>query len=167
MEDNNIENGSGLNIEPIGELGYDDLINELIKENEKMKDDNTSLNNLYLRLRAEFENFKKRISGEKTELIKTANEKLILKIIPIIDNFERAKPLSDGVELIYKDFINVLKDSGVKEIICVGDDFDTDKHEALSLVDSELKSNTIIDVIEKGYILNGKVIRFAKVIVSK
>jgi len=135
---------------------------------EKSKEENVILNDKYLRLHAEFDNFRKRTTKEKIDLSKSANEKIILDILPIIDNFERAKPLSDGISLIYKDLQIKLINRGVSEIVCDGVVFDTDLHEAISILPIEDKeSGTIIEVVEKGYKLNGKVIRFSKVVVAQ
>ena len=125
-------------------------------------------NDRYLRLMAEFDNYKKRTLNEKMNLLNISNDKIILDIISILDNFERAEPLSDGMSLIYKDIQNKLKKYDVIEIDCKDKVFNTDEHEAITslpIVDS--RPNSIVEVVEKGYKINDRVIRFAKVVVSK
>jgi len=126
------------------------------------------LNDKYLRLYAEFENYRKRIQKENSERINLYNEKLILEILPIIDNFERSiKFNTDGIELIYNQLKGFLFNNGVSEIDCLGKKFDTDFHEAISTIKkNKYPENHVYKVIQKGYILNGKVIRHSKVIVT-
>jgi molecular chaperone GrpE len=132
----------------------------------------------YLRLLAEFENFKKRTFKEKEELYKTASSKVITAILPVLDDIDRAlssvsesketKPLIEGFDLISKKFKGILKQYGLEPIVSLEQDFDTDYHEALTIVETEdEKKGKVIDEIEKGYLLNGHVIRFAKVVVGK
>lgn len=132
------------------------------------------LNDSYLRLHAEFDNYRRRTMKEKADLLKTGNEKAILGVLTIVDDFERALPnipeeAKEGVELIYNKFLNFLAQNGVKEIDSLGELFDTDKHEAITTIpaQSEDQKDKIIDCIQKGYTLNDKVIRFPKVIVAK
>lgn len=134
----------------------------------------TELNDSYLRLHAEFDNYRKRTIKEKTELLKTGGEKVILSVLPIIDDFERALPLlpedtKEGIELIYNKFKTALSQNGVKEIDAVGEPFDTEHHEAVTTIPAqdEEQKDKVVDCIQKGYTLNDKVIRFAKVIVAK
>jgi molecular chaperone GrpE len=139
------------------------------------------LNDKYVRLSAEFDNFRRRSLKEKMELIKSAGEDILLNILPVMDNFERALKSMDGngeveigavkegVELIYNNFKEFLAQKGVKEIEAVGKEFDTDHHEAISKIpapEDDLKGK-VIDVIEKGYVMHEKVIRFAKVVVGE
>jgi molecular chaperone GrpE len=136
-------------------------------------------NDQLLRLQAEFDNYRKRTLKEKMELIKSAGENILNNILPIIDDFERAMkamenatevgPVKDGVDLIYKRFSDFLKTNGVKEIDAKEKDFDTDLHEAITKIPSpseELKGK-VVDVIQKGYTLNDKVIRFSKVVIGE
>jgi len=134
----------------------------------------TEINDSYLRLHAEFDNYRKRTIREKAELLKNGNEKAILGVLPIIDDFERALPLlpedaKEGVELIYNKFKSYLAQNGVKEIEAIGEPFDTERHEAVTTIPAQDKDqkDKVIDCIQKGYMLNDKVIRFAKVIVAK
>jgi molecular chaperone GrpE len=132
-----------------------------------------------LRLHAEFDNYRKRTLKEKMELTKTAGESLLLNIIPVVDDFERAmqamesstdaEAVKEGVLLIYKRFSEFLKQNGIKEIEAKEQDFDTDLHEAITKIPApteELKGK-VVDVIQKGYVLHDKVIRFSKVVIGE
>ncbi|MDH6356043.1 molecular chaperone GrpE [Dysgonomonas sp. PH5-45] len=137
------------------------------------------MNNSYLRLHAEFDNYRKRTIKEKADLIKTGGEKILIDLLPVIDDFERAienmdktndtEAIKEGVVLIYNKFISFLEKHGVKEIETVGQPFDVDKHEALTSVpaQSEDQKDKVIDCVQKGYTLQDKVIRYPKVIVAK
>lgn len=131
-----------------------------------------------LRLRADFENARKRMAKEKQELIKYANEDLIYKFLPVIDNFERAvacaeasqntKSILEGIELIQKQMNGILANYGLRQIPSVGEKFDPNKHEAIMKVESDLHSeDTVVEELQKGYTLNERVIRPAVVKVSK
>lgn len=137
------------------------------------------MNDKYLRLSAEFDNYRKRTLKEKMELTKSAGEQLLMNILPVVDNFERALKSMDtatdvaalkaGVDLIYANFKDFLGRNGVKEIEATGCDFNTDVHEAVTLIPAptpEMKGK-VIDCVQKGYFLNDKVIRFAKVVVGE
>ncbi len=154
----------------------------LSKEEEKVEEMGRKLaemNDKYLRLSAEFDNYRKRTLKEKMELTKSAGEQVLLNVLPVVDNFERALQSMDtatdvaalkaGVDLIYANFKEFLAQNGVKEIPTAGADFDTDLHEAVTLIPApapELKGK-VIDCVQKGYYLNDKVIRFAKVVVGE
>ena len=137
------------------------------------------LNDKYLRKVAEFENFRKRTTKEKTELILNGGEKVITKILPVIDDFERAMAngkdtddanvLREGMELIFKKLMKVLEGEGVERIATADKDFDTDFHEAIAMVSGmgDDKKGKVIDCVQTGYTLNGKVIRYAKVAVGQ
>ncbi len=133
----------------------------------------------YLRLFSEFDNFRKRTAKERIELFKTAHADLMLELLPVLDDFDRAmKSIKDakdiesvkqGIDLIYNKFYTLLEKKGLKSMDAVGKDFDTDFHEAITEIPApteELKSK-VVDVVEKGYTLNEKVIRYAKVVVGK
>lgn len=135
------------------------------------------LNDKYLRLYSEYENYRRRTSSEKVELLKTAAESTIMAMLPVLDDFERAianmetgdgKVHIEGVQLIYNKFRQALEQKGLEEIKAVGEKFNTDEHEALTQIPApdESKKDTVIDVIQKGYKLNGKVIRYARVVVG-
>lgn len=132
------------------------------------------LNDSFLRLHAEYDNYRKRTMKEKADIIKSGNEKAILGVLPIIDDFERAltnipDDAKEGFELIYNKFKNYLSQNGVKEVNPIGEPFDIDLHEAITTIpaqDNEQKDK-VVDCVEKGYILGDKIIRYAKVIVAK
>jgi len=128
-----------------------------------------------LRLFAEFENFRKRTAKEKLELYSTANKDLMTSLLPILDNFERSITANnyndeDGPVLIYKQLKSELEKKGLKEIETEkGSDFDLDFHEAITHLETKNKKEKgkVVDVIEKGYMLSDKVIRYTKVVVGK
>ena len=131
----------------------------------------------YLRLQAEFDNFRKRTAKEKLDLTTTASENVIKDILPVLDDFERALQNMEkngneadmqGVTLIFNKLKDTLKKKGLEEIEAMDADFNTDEHEALTLIPApdESKKGKVLDVIQKGYKLNGKVIRFARVVVG-
>jgi molecular chaperone GrpE len=133
----------------------------------------------YIRLSAEFDNYRKRTLREKMDMSKYAGEDLLLKIIPIMDDFERAlahmdtttdcTALKSGIDLIYNKFGEFLKQNGVKEIESLNNNFNVDLQEAVAKVpvNEENKKGTVIDVVQKGYYLQDKVLRFAKVVVGE
>ncbi len=136
------------------------------------------LKDKYLRLYADFENFRRRTAKEKLDMINSANEGLLKSLIPVIDDFERAKQSMDstdditavkeGVDLIYTKFTKTLESKGLKPMVSKGEPFDADLHESITQLPApspDLKGK-VIDEVEKGYYLNDKVIRFAKVIVG-
>jgi molecular chaperone GrpE len=136
------------------------------------------LHDKYLRLSAEFDNYRKRTLKERTDLIKTAGDEILKKILPVIDNFERAikameqssdvASLKEGVVLIYNHFKDFIQQQGIKEIKAMNEKFNPDFHEAVTTIPAptEEQKGTILDVIEKGYILHEKVVRYSKVVVG-
>lgn len=138
----------------------------LKKEAEEQKDK-------YLRLYADFDNFKKRTAKEKIELIQTAGKDVIKDMLAVVDDFERALKASgstdanDGVRLIYNKFVKTLADKGVKAMETVGTEFNPDLHEAITEIPVAGMEGKVIDEVEKGYYLNDKIIRYAKVVVGK
>lgn len=140
----------------------------------KIQDELSEARDKYIRLYAEFDNHRRRTAKEKLEMIQGANEHLIKALLPVMDDFERAEKAfkekndkeSEGLLLIQNKFRKVLDQFGVKPMEVKGD-FNPDLHEAITQVPGETgKKGQIVDVIEKGYLLNDKVIRFAKVVVS-
>lgn len=131
----------------------------------------------YIRLVAEFENYKKRTLKEKSELILNGSEKTVAAILPILDDFERAtadktedpQAIKEGYELIYKKFLKALETLGVHKIKTDNADFDVDYHEAIAMVPGmgDDKKGKVIDCVQTGYTLNDKVIRHAKVAVGQ
>lgn len=137
------------------------------------------LNDSHLRLHAEFDNYRKRTMKEKADIIKSAGERVLTDIIPLVDDFERAlgalheaeekDAILEGLDLIYAKFVTFLQQNGVKEIKTIGEEFDPEKFEAITTVPVQDKSQSgkVIDCIQKGYMLNDKIIRFPKVIVGE
>ena len=146
---------------------------------EKAQTEIEELKKQMLYKQAEFENFRKRTLKEKADLILNGGEKTIKTILPVLDDFERAMQqaektddvaaLKEGMELIFKKFIDILKKEGVEKIDTTDKDFDTDLHEAVALVPGmgDDKKGKVIDCIQTGYTLNNKVIRHAKVAVGQ
>lgn len=133
----------------------------------------------YLRLFAEFDNYKKRTTKERFEIFKTANSEVITALLPVLDDFERAskeieksvdQELFKGISLIQHKLIETLRGKGLKPVeINAGDEFDTDKMEAITQIPApsdDLKGK-VVDVVETGYALNDKVIRYAKVVIGQ
>jgi len=135
-------------------------------------------NDRLLRLYAEFDNYRKRTIKERIELSRTASEEIIISLLPVADDLERAiksldqscdeSAVGEGIKLIYAKFMNIFTQKGVEVIKTEGEVFNTDFHEAIANVpaESEEMKGKIFDVVEKGYLLNGKVIRYAKVVVG-
>lgn len=151
---------------------------ELIKELDAAKKQLEEDKDKFLRLSAEFDNFRKRTSKEKEEIVKYANEKLILELIDIHENLERGlenaknadnkDKLIEGMELIYKQFKNVLEKNGLMPIKALGEKFDPYKHEAVMITKTdEYDEETILEEFTRGYMLINKVIRYSKVRVAK
>ena len=151
------------------------LAQELEKANEQIEEQKDK----YLRLSAEFDNYRKRTMKEKAELILNGGEKSISSILPIVDDFERSlknmetatdvAAVKEGVELIYNKFMSVLGQNGVKVIETKEQPLDTDYHEAIAVIPApnEALKGKILDCVQTGYILNDKVIRHAKVVVGE
>jgi len=149
------------------------------EKTEKLEAEIIQLNDKYLRLYSEFDNYRKRTIKEKIDLGKTASADIILAILPVLDDFERAisafeisaestDSLKHGIILIFSKFINTLSQQGLQQMKTIGEEFNTDFHEAITNIpatDPEQKGK-VLDEVEKGYILSGKVIRFAKVVVG-
>lgn len=131
----------------------------------------------WLRLRAEFENFKKRMQKEKGDLLKFGNESLLRALLPVLDNLNRAlehgkktkenSSLLEGVEIVQKEFLNILERFGVKPVEAEGEVFDPEKHEAISQEESDLESNRVISAVQEGFLYHDRLLRPAKVIVSR
>ncbi len=148
------------------------------KELAKVKTELTEIKDKYLRLYSEFDNFRRRTAKEKLDLVSTANEDLMIELLPVIDDFERAiksfdsdngdvDNIKEGVMLIFNKLNNVTEKKGLKGMETnPGDDFNSELHDAISHIPApeEKFKGKIIDTIEKGYYLNDKVIRFAKVV---
>lgn len=137
------------------------------------------LNDTYLRLYADFENYRRKAIKEKAELLKSASKDVLVNILPVVDNFERAlqtiesatdvKAVGEGVSLIYQQVLTFLKQNGVEPIVTENETFDTELHEAITTipVQDEAMKGKVVDCTQKGYKLYDKVIRFAKVVVGQ
>lgn len=137
--------------------------------------DEEELNTRYLRLAADFQNYKRRVEKEKGDIYAYANEKIVVELLDVIDNFERAlehgaenESFAEGMNMIFKQFRGVLEKSGVEEINALGENFDPNFHHAvLTEKSDEHESGKVIQVLQKGYLLNKKVIRPAMVKVAE
>ena len=142
---------------------------------QELGDKLAEMNDKYLRLYSEYENYRKRTSGEKADLILNGGKDVIKAVLPVIDDLERAlaamadgENAKEGVQLIYNKLMNILSQKGLKPIEAKGEKFDEMLHEAVTQFPaaSEEQKGTVVDVVEKGYYLNDKVLRYAKVIVA-
>ncbi len=156
-----------------------DKVSKLKKKNEELQQEVEELKDKYLRLFAEFDNYKKRMLREKMELLETASKDTIKALLPVLDDFDRAKaaageenskePFSEGVELVYQKLHTILQQLGLEPMESTGKDFDPDHHEAIAEVPapSEELKGKVVDTVEKGYKLKDQIIRHAKVVVGK
>ena len=152
---------------------------EALSQEEILSNQLAEANDKFARLFAEFDNYKKRTSKERVELIQTAGQTVISKLLTVLDDFDRAlhamtgtqdvDAVKEGVELVNNKFRKILENEGLKEMSVMGEVFDADFQEAITTIPapSEEMKNKVIDVVEKGYTLNDKVIRFAKVVIGK
>ena len=149
-----------------------------ISDEDKFKAEASEWQNKYLRLYAEFDNFKRRTSKERLELLQIAGKDVIVDLLPVLDDFERAQKsietssdieaVKEGVKLVHHKLKNLLNSKGLKEMTSIGAEFDADVHEGITNIPApsdDLKGK-VLDELEKGYYLNDKVIRFAKVIIG-
>jgi molecular chaperone GrpE len=182
IHDNQEENPDSLPAEEQGEevqdITVDDEEQEVKRTPQNDAEKLADLNDKYLRLHADFENFRRRTNKEKSELIMYGNKELILKILPVYDDFERAMELMDksenkesivdGIKLIFNKFTSILQQAGIKEIDAKGQEFDPEIHEAITKIQAspEMKGK-IVDALQKGYMLNDKIIRHSKVVVGE
>ncbi len=174
-ENNNTENQTNEK-EAEKELTAEEKLNNELEETKQSLED---YKDKYLRLSAEFDNYRKRTLKEKAELIKNGGEKAIEAVLPILDDLERAlqnmqkaddvKAMYEGIDLIYQKFLKNLGHEGLTKMEPIGESFDTDFHEAIALVPTqeEDKKGKVLDCVQTGYKLNDKVIRHAKVVVAQ
>ena len=160
-------------------IAADDKLAQEDNALKELEDKFNSLNDSYLRLHAEFDNFRKRTIKEKADLIKSGGERVLTEVLTFADDFERAlqslhsatdkSAVVEGMDLIYSKFQDFLGQHGVKEIEAIGQPFDADKFEAVTTIPAmeESQKGSVIDCIQKGYYLNDKSIRFPKVIVGE
>lgn len=149
-----------------------------LSEEEKLKAESAEWNNKYLRLYAEFDNFKRRTSKERIDLMQMAGKDVIVELLTVLDDFERAQKsmetatdieaVKEGVNLVHHKLKNLLTSKGLKEMNAIGTEFDADLHEGITNIPAPTDNlkGKVIDELEKGYYLNDKVIRFAKVIIG-
>ena len=149
-----------------------------VKEEKSPEQELAELNDRFLRLYSEFDNYKRRTAKERLELFKTAGEDIIVSLLPVLDDFDRAmkaagdsgegKEVKQGMELIKNKLASTLEQKGLEPMNSMGKAFDTDNHEAITKIPAPKKKlkGKVVDVIEKGFLLNGKVIRHAKVVVG-
>lgn len=153
-------------------------VNEADKRIAELEEQVAQLNDKYLRIYSEFDNFRRRTAREKVEMLNSAGEEAIKALLPVLDNFERAiktnekatdvKAVNEGILLIAQMLKSVLQQKGLQVITSIGEPFNTDVHEAITEIPAptpDMKGK-VVDEVEKGYTLNGKVIRFAKVVVG-
>lgn len=153
------------------------LPEEFRTELEEYKNKSEEYYEMLQRMKAEFDNFRKRTQKEKEENAKYASEKVILSLLPVLDNFERAiesskinrdfETFSHGIEMILRQFMKVMEDHGLSAIEALGKEFDPNLHEALIQEESEHDENIILEELQKGYLLKERVIRPSMVKVSK
>lgn len=149
------------------------------KQLEEAKNELKEIEDKYLRLFADFENYKKRVRKENELLINTASENVMKALLPVLDDFDRAKNVSDdqnseekfseGVTLVYEKLFSTLRSLGLEKTECTNTEFNPEEHEAIAELPASDESmrNKIIDTVEKGYRLNSKIIRYPKVVVGK
>ena len=157
------------------DAGIEERVEEISKE-EQLTQDLASEKDKFLRLFAEFENYKRRTTKERVELFKTANQEVLLAMLPVLDDFDRALAeikktddniLIQGVELIQEKLKSTLVSKGLEEVpVKAGDVFDADFAEAITQIPAPKMKGKIVDVIEKGYKLGDKIIRFPKVVIG-
>ena len=149
------------------QVAVDENASQVVQEKQELQ-------NKYLRLLAEFDNYKKRTARQQNQLLETAAKDTLTALLPVLDDFDRARAASDdgfseGVDLVHKKLISVLKQRGLEAMVSNGEVFDAELHEAITEIPapSEELKGTVIDTVERGYTLNGNIIRHAKVVVGK
>ena len=180
-QDNNSGEQANLNEEQVDTAASTEENIETAPEltaEEKLQQENAALNDKYIRLFAEFDNYKRRTQKERVELLQTAGKDVIVSLLSVLDDFDRANKametatdinsIREGVNLVHSKLKNLLTQKGLKEIESINNAFDTDFHEAITKIPApaEEMKGKVIDELEKGYTLNDKVIRFAKVVVG-
>lgn len=155
-----------------------ETMSPLQEELDKAKSEINDLKDKYVRLLAEFENFRKRTLKEKEDLNALANRDMMVSLLDILDNIERSEKhesehqdpevkISEGQKLVFQQFKNLLQQKGLRAMDCKGKDFDVELHEAITQIDAGTEmTGKVVDELVKGYYLNDKIIRFAKVVVG-
>jgi len=171
QEEENNKAGSTENVE--------DSVQEETSSEPTMEDRFNEMNDRFLRLHAEFDNFRRRSNKEKLDIIANANADVLKSMLPVLDDYERAiqnnesvenlDGLKEGFKLIYNKFKHILDSNGLNEMKSSGESFDSELHEAIANVPAQKKKEKgkVMDTVEKGYYLNDKVIRYAKVVVGQ
>ncbi len=183
-EDTDMENNletSDLTVDDLNNINIDDLSEPLVADETKQKlsEELAEQKDKYVRLFAEFDNYKRRTSKERIELMQTAGREVITSMLQVLDDCDRAEKqmqqtddaaqIKEGVQLVFNKLRKTLQAQGLKAMESLHTDFDVEKHEAITEIpvdDKNLKGK-VVDEIEKGYYLNDKLIRFAKVVVGK
>ncbi|MBC7655081.1 MAG: nucleotide exchange factor GrpE [Oligoflexus sp.] len=165
-------------LEEINEARVNEVEDNELSDTDKLKEEVVQLNDKYLRLFAEFDNYKRRTNQERRDLLQTAGKDVIVSLLGVLDDFERAdkamekatdvKQVREGIELVHHKLKSLLVQKGLVAMEAKGKTFDADIHEAITSipVPSDDLKGKVVDEVEKGYLLNDKVIRFAKVIVG-
>lgn len=179
VENCNCQNEENCDNQSNCETSEENTSDNLAAQIEELQAKNAELNDQYLRLLADYDNYRKRTLREKSELIKNGGESALTSLLPVVDDFERAmanienaadmNAVKEGIELIYGKFLTYLNQNHVAEIVTENMPFDTDLHDAITTIPApteELKGK-VVDCVQKGYKLNDKVIRFAKVVVGE
>ncbi len=173
-----VESGSDLTSDQNADTEIEELPVVELSAEEKYKLELAEMKDKYIRMYSEFENFRRRTAKEKIELIQNASQNLLKELIPVVDDFERAQTsfetvteieaVKEGVGLVFNKLQGILKRQGLMPMEAKGSTFDVELHECITQIDTpeDLKGK-VVDVIEKGYLLNDKVIRYAKVVVGK
>ena len=151
---------------------HQELLDNMQSELQTMQKDYEEQKDKYMRLLAEFENYKRRTVKERLDLMKTASQDIMTALLPVLDDFDRSKKneeLSAGINLVYNKLYNILQNKGLEAMESDGALFNSEFHEALTEIPapSEDSKGKIVDTIEKGYTIGGKIIRHAKVVVGK
>jgi molecular chaperone GrpE len=180
-EMNNQADSQDLSVDEINNISIEDVEEPLVPDEtkQKLREELEEQKDKYVRLFAEFDNFKRRTSKERIELIQTAGKEVIISLLQVLDDCDRAEKqmqetdnvsqIKEGVLLVFNKLRKTLQAKGLKAMESLHTDFDVEKHEAITeipVADKNLKGK-VIDEIEKGYYLNDKLIRFAKVVVGK
>ncbi len=180
-EIDNLAESQNLSPDEVNTIDIDDVAEPLVPDEtkQKLRDELEEQKDKYVRLFAEFDNFKRRTSKERLELIQTAGREVIVSLLQVLDDCDRAemqmqqtddvKQIKEGVQLVFNKLRKTLQTQGLKAMDNLHTDFDVEKHEAITEIpvdDKKLKGK-VVDEIEKGYYLNDKLIRFAKVVVGK
>jgi molecular chaperone GrpE len=175
MEDQILENQE----EQTGNEGENEELNEESTDGDDKDSQIVELKDKYLRLAAEFENYKRRTVKERLNMMGTANKDTLSALLPVMDDFDRAKknaedesstePFSEGVMMVYNKLANTLQQKGIKAMESNGEDFDPELHEAITEIPAptEEMKGKVIDTVEKGYYLKEAILRYAKVVVGK